>query len=326
LVTIDITLTVGPHDFLGPLARGEVTRPGQRVRLDHRTPMDRTLNGAAMPASEASLSRYLMMQARGDERYCGLPFFILRGFRHRFFFVRHDSELRSLPDLRGRRVGITAWFDTGNTWTKAMLHDAGVAVGDLEWVLGPLEPGRELKLRHQQEPTLPTNVSTIEPGQTLITELHAGRLNAIVAPLPPATLGQHSGVRRLIVNYRPAEEEYFRRTSIYPACHIVVVDRRLVRDQPGLLLGIFDILVASWETWIAHGFLYPDGAPWVLPALEEAAEVLGPAWRQHGLETPANRLMLQTLADEQVRQGHMARWADPLAAFEHYAAQLANRR
>lgn len=308
-----------------PLSRGDVARPEIQIRLD-RTPMERTLDGPPIMAREASLSRYLMMWAESDDRYCGLPFFILRGFRHRFFFIRHDSGLQSLADLRGRRVGITAWFDTGNTWTKAMLHDAGVPVADIDWVLGSLDNGSQLQPEHPKDPPLPLNVSRTERTATLMRELQAGRLDALVAPLPPAGLRQQLGVRRLIVDYRTAEEDYFRRTSIYPACHIVILDRRLARDHPGLLLGLFDVLVDSWETLIANAFLYADAAPWILPALEEATETLGPDWRQHGLDTPANRQMLKMLADEQVRQGHVARRADPLTAFADYAAALASRR
>jgi 4,5-dihydroxyphthalate decarboxylase len=320
---MDIRLTAGSHDCLGPLARGEVVGRGLQVSLDHRTAIDRTFDGDPLPASEASLSRYLMMRANGDDRYCGLPFFMYRGFRHRFFFVRHDSHLHALPDLRGLRVGITAWFETGNTWTKALLHDAGLAVDNLEWVLGPLDEHSMLKPQRPGEPSLPPYVNTMAPGSTLIGDLRAGRLDAVVAAFPPTQLGQQAGVRRLFANYREAEHDYFRRTSIYPAGHIVVVDRRLVVGNPGLLLGIFGALTESWDAWIARGFLYADAAPWVLPALEEGIEVLGPGWQQHGLETAANQRMLQVLADEQLRQGHISRPADPLAAFEDYSAALA---
>jgi len=324
-MTTEITLAIGPHDFLGPLARGEVSVPGLRVRLDHATPMDATPDDAARQASEASLSRYLMMRARGDTRYSGLPFFILRGFRHRFFFTTPDSELRSLPDLRGRLVGITAWFDTGNTWTKAMLTDAGVGVGELDWVLGPLDTASPLKPRQPDEPPLPPNVGVLPPGRSLVGELAAGRIDALVAPRPPDELGRPGGVRRLIEDYPAAEADYFRRTGVYPACHIVVLDRRLAADRPGLLLGLHDALAGSWAAWCARAFWYADAAPWVLTALEDGARLLGPDWQQHGLAAPANRQMLQVLADEQVSQGHVGNRTDPLAAFEDYTAALAGR-
>lgn len=95
----------------------------------------------AVHGGEASFSRYVQRLAGGDRAFVGLPAFVMREFRHRNFFVRRDSELTDLGQLAGTRIGLDAWPASGNTWSRALLREAGVPLDQARWVVGPVNPG-----------------------------------------------------------------------------------------------------------------------------------------------------------------------------------------
>lgn len=90
MADIDLNLTIRPYDYLQPLLIGHVSTPGVRLTADHRAPLTLDFKDAQL-AAEVSFNRYVFARAKGDDSLIGLPAFILRGFRHRNFFVRRDS-------------------------------------------------------------------------------------------------------------------------------------------------------------------------------------------------------------------------------------------
>ena len=49
------------------------------------------------------------------------------------------GELAGAPSqLRGKRIGVTGWRNSGNTWTRAALRREGVSVEDAFWIAGRL--------------------------------------------------------------------------------------------------------------------------------------------------------------------------------------------
>lgn len=294
-----------PYDMLFPLHRGAVDTPGFSLRLDHSSSPDLAYGEHPPPASEFSLGRYTMLRASGDDRWVGLPVFLLRGFRHGTYLVPIDSDIRDLTDLKGRRVGITGWFDTGNVWARAALRDRDVDVDDVEWWTTPVDPDHPHRggVPPGGQP-MPESVRSLDPGQILVGQLLAGELDAVTTAAPRRDLSAcPEGLRRLLHDHRSVEVEYLERTHVYPAFHIAAV-RRDVRDRdPSVVTGLYESLRSSWDCWWRQE---SDGAeliPWKGAGIRALTELLGSSVAPYGVDGEVNRSTVETLCREQWEQG-----------------------
>ena len=131
-----LTLGVRYWDHVVPLVLGDVGHGFVHVRMLDNTPD--LWRRSDLDGGETSFSRYVRARAEGDDRVVALPLFLMRGFRHRCILVRRDSPAFDAAHLEGACIGLTGWSDSGNTWTRAVLREAGVGVGDASWQVGPL--------------------------------------------------------------------------------------------------------------------------------------------------------------------------------------------
>ena len=158
--TPPLTLAIRDYDFVTPLATGDVTTDGLHLTLRRSfDALQRVASDPAVHGGEASLSRYVQRFAAGDRSVVGLPLFVMREFRHRNFYVRRDSGLRTLAELAGRWVAVDGWPNSGNTWSRALMREEGVALDRVRWLVGrvhahdtappsdALPPGVELSRR-----------------------------------------------------------------------------------------------------------------------------------------------------------------------------------
>jgi len=56
--------------------------------------------------NEMSLSSYLIMKNKGDNRLTAIPVFLSRYFRHESIYVKQDAPYRKLADLKGKKIGL----------------------------------------------------------------------------------------------------------------------------------------------------------------------------------------------------------------------------
>ena len=316
---LPIRLVTNDFDFLAPLALGEVVAEGVDLRFE-RTPeaLDRTLADGSVDAGELSFARHLARLARGDRSFVGLPIFPHRAFRHRCFFVRRGSALRGLAELAGRRIGTNEWPATGNTWSRAALREQGVAIEGMRWWVGSIDGAPSSR----PQGTLPAHVQPGPPGRTLLEMLLADELDALMCPKPPRGFYDPDGpVVRLIPDYRRAEAEYYRRTGIYPAHHIVGVRRELFEREPWVGTSLYRALDGSIRRWVEAARPLAELTPWMLSELEEVAALMGTGWHASGVEP--NRRMIQALCDELHVQGLVERRLEASAVFAEVETAIA---
>ena len=138
-MTVTLRLALRDWDYMTPLILGDVSSPRLDVKVDRvGTLVSSVANEAAYDAAETSFSRYAQMRHDGDESVIGMPNFIMRGFRHRCIITSKASSIRQLSDLAGKKIGVTGWRDSGNTWTRAAIRREGVGVEDAMWYAGRL--------------------------------------------------------------------------------------------------------------------------------------------------------------------------------------------
>jgi len=294
-----ITLFVRNYDYLAPLVCRDVTAERMELTIDRNTAggLDRTLDDPSVHAGETSFGRYIQRTAAGDRSVVGMPFFVNRAFRHRCFFVRRDSGLHGFGALAHRRVGTDDWRASGNTWSRALLREAGVDIAKMEWWVGGVD-GPPAK-----RPTgpLPPHVHLAAPNRTLHQMLADGELDALMCPEPPQGFYEpHSPIVRLVPNYRQAEREYFRRTGIYPVQHIIVVKRDVFDRDPQVATHLYAALERSKTTW-QRSRRELATLPWAFAEIEETTGVMGEDWHPNGVEP--NRKVVQAFLDEQLAQG-----------------------
>ncbi|MEV0615879.1 hypothetical protein AB0I81_21375 [Nonomuraea sp. NPDC050404] len=286
-------------DHLVPVVTGVVRPEGFELEIDSRAVTPDVLSEPHIDGGETSFSRYVLGRAAGDDRLVGLPVFVMRGFRHRCVLVRRDSGLTSLEELKGARIGLTGWPDSGNTWTRALLRNAGVDIKGIEWTVGPLVAGETGKDRVGPVP-FPDNVGLTEDG--LAEGLADGRYDAIMTPFMPEEFFTPAGrFRHLLPDHRAAELAYYQQTGFVPGIHLITLKRETVERHPELPGAVRDLFDRAKRHWLARRRLLADTTPWLLADLTETARTFGQDWMPYG--TAQNAPMVAAFCEELHAQG-----------------------
>jgi len=310
-----LTLLTKDYDYLGPLGAADVAVEGIDLTFmrSTETALNRTLSDPSVDAGELSFARHVIRVAEGDRSFIGIPFFIVRAFRHRCFFVRRGSSLRSLKELKGRRIGTNEWPATGNTWSRAALREQGVPIQEIEWSVGPVD-GAPSK---RPQGALPSNVHPAPAGRTLREMLLDEELDALMVPDPPAEFYEtDSPIVRLISDYAAAEREYYRRTGVYPAHHIVGMRKEAFDRSPAAARGLCAVLETSKSRWLDRINELTETTPWLIAEIEVSQALFGRDWNPSGV--PANMTMIQALCDELSAQGLVSRRVDAAEVFQEF--------
>lgn len=254
-----------------------------------------------LDASETSFSNYVRYRAVGGTEMIALPAFFMRGFRQHCILVRKDSDFETLAQLDSARIGLTGWPDSGNTWTRSLLRREGVSLDSCQWFVGKLHPA-DVKPDPQSDPTFPANVTVLPVGDTLVEELEAGRVDAIMTPfMPPDFYTPASPFRQLLRDYAEQEKQYYRETGFIPGIHVLAVRTASLdrcEDLPAQLLAAVE---RSWQSWWETRCFLVDGTPLQFAALDETFRTFGENWSPFGLEP--NRPMIEAFCAELLAQG-----------------------
>jgi 4,5-dihydroxyphthalate decarboxylase len=317
MVNPAITLIMRDYDYLAPLFSGDVVADGVHLTLDRKTPITQAHTDASIVASELSFSRFLIGLSKGERGLVGIPFFPTRGFRHRCFFIRRDSGLSDLRELEGKRVGTNSWPDTGNTWTRAILRDQGVRIDLIAWWVGTID--EHYSTRPQSG--LPSFVREAPSDRMLRDMLLDGELDALMCPFPPRGFYETgSKIVRLIPDYPAAEREYYRRTGIYPAHHIVGLRREFFERTPQVAVSIYQALDRARLLWQQRRLYMAELTPWILAEIEATMDLMGTDWQPNG--TLANSGVIRALCEEELAQGLIDQPLDPDTVFADFNAVL----
>jgi len=269
--------------------------------------------------SELGLNPFILAHANeGFRDYALLPIPLLRQFRHKSVFVRADAGINSPGDLRGRRIGTPGYSSTSLTWIRGIFEDDyDLSPSDVEWVIANKDSSaKEVGKISAQESRVPEGVMISDgtPGMDESALLLAGEVDALFhAATPAAYLKGDPRIVRLFPDFRSVEQEYFRRTGIFPIMHVVAMRRDTAADHPGLARTIFDAFVAARNeayrtkdrlTWAT------DMLPWYSQELENTRNLMGRNFYPYGLQ--ANRKALETL----FRYSHAQGLADRVLTVE----------
>jgi 4,5-dihydroxyphthalate decarboxylase len=202
--------------------------------------------------------------------------------------VRSDAGIKTPADLKGKRVGSPGPISSGVLFINGMLtHDFGVVPRDMHWFVGGLdEPAKHLPKRESLPRDL--EIDFLDPHATLEEMFIAGELDALFSNyIPPLFLNGSPQIDRLFPRYKELEQDYYRRTHIFPIMHTVVMRADLHREHPWAARSLYRAFSDARD--IAVEGLYDTDAlrvalPWLLDHVEETWRLFGKDYWAYGLE------------------------------------------
>jgi 4,5-dihydroxyphthalate decarboxylase len=286
-----LTLACWDYDRTRPLMDRRVEPAGIDLDIQVLRPrqaFQRMLDDNEFQVSELSLASYTALKSRGACPFVAIPVALSKIFRHSCIYVRTGAGIDKPEDLRGKRVGTSQYSSTGLVFMRGMLqHDYGIASEDMHWFMGGLNTFVE-------KPLIPLNLPPkikldfLDKGQTLEGMFAAGELDALLSLyIPNLFLRGSPGIARLFPDYRQVEQEYYRRTGIFPIMHTVVVREDVHRAHPWVAASLYQAFCAARD--LAVDGLYDTDAlrvalPWLISHVEETRAVFGNDFWAYGLE------------------------------------------
>lgn len=229
-----VALTSYPHTR--PLTDGTVTPDG--LKLD----FDPLAEGSIFPAfrkmarsqcfdiSEFGISTALCAVEQGLPIRL-LPVFVTRRFDHGGVFVRKDSPVTALSELRGPRVAVKSYTVTDVVWSAGMLVEALGSLDGVTW--------RVTSDEHLAEQKLPASATTADATPAEL--LARGEADVIFDP----KAGGSPGIRPLFPDERAAELSWFAAKGYVPPHHTVIVRESVLAADPRAGAALYAAFAAA---------------------------------------------------------------------------------
>lgn len=307
-----LSLACNIYDRSQPILDGTIGIEGCELNFIPLPPEEahwRAFSGADFDVTELSMASHLVATAQGGSPYVGLPAFISRSFRHSCIYIRKDRGIQSGSDLQGKTVGVPEYQMTAAIWMRGIFsEDFGIASDQIAWRTGGMNtPGRKERMALNLPPSF--DVKPIGDDSSLSDALADGRLDAVItARTPNCFVRGDRNIGRLFENYRAAEEDYFKRTGIFPIMHGIGVRRTLVERHPWLLRSVYKAFLEAKNMALAR--MSETGSlavshPWIGAERERLVKLMGKDFWPYGIEP--NRVSIEALVRYAVEQGLIAR-------------------
>lgn len=302
---LSLSIACWEYDRTRPLMNGQIKPEGIDLHFTCLRPEEtfaRQVRHQEFDVSEFSLSYLVFLRSRGDWPYIGIPVFLSRFFRHSCIYIHSRAGIEQPQDLAGKTVGVPWYPMTAAVWMRALLqHEFDLAPDKMTWLYAedvfPWTPPDGLSLHR------------LARGQSLEAMLESGEIAALFTARQPAPfLGGSPNVRRLFPNYRALEEEYFRRTRLFPIMHTLIVRREIAERYPWVPAHLFQAFEQAKQ--LCYQDLHETDAlrftlPWLMDEAERTERVMGKDFWPYGIE--ANRHVVQSLIRYSHEQGLAAR-------------------
>jgi 4,5-dihydroxyphthalate decarboxylase len=311
---LSLTMALSDYDHTRDLASGRVPVEGiSLTALDFQVEeiFYRSLKFHEFDVCELSFGKYISLISQGDTTFSAIPVFPSRVFRHSSGYVLRDGPVKTVEDLRGRKVGLPEWAQTAAVYSRAFLtQQYGLKLTDIQWVqAGTNEAGREEKV----ELRLPAGVS-LEPvrGKSLNEMLLSGEIAAVFAAHPPAAFeAGDPRVVRLFQDYQAVEQAYFEATAIFPIMHVLAIKRPILERHPWVARNLFKAFEEAKQRSLARAAEFTASRfpiPWGTFYFDRAQELFGPDPFPYGVEP--NRVTLEAFTAFAHEQGVAHRRVD----------------
>jgi 4,5-dihydroxyphthalate decarboxylase len=247
----------------------------------------RMLRHREFDVAELSLSSYTVSLFKEPAPFIAIPVFPSRFFRHSCIYIHAGSGIHEPKDLAGKRVGNPEYQMTAPVWIRGILSDEyGVPVSSPLYLSGgEEEPGRSEKIALSLPPEIRTEA--IPADRTLSQMIATGEIDALYTARAPSSFGKSDKVLRLFPDFQIVEQEYYRKTKIFPTMHIIAIRRELYEENRWVAQSLYKaFLIAQRE---AYEQLHDMAAlktmlPWLVRHVEDTERLMGLDFWPYGLE------------------------------------------
>ena len=244
--TLRLTAAIRAHGGALPLLSGAIATDG--LRLEHLrvepqiAAYRRMVRELAFDVCELAPTTYLCAKAF-DKAFTAIPVFLTRDFHHHSVVCNLASGIKEPQDLRGKKFGVRAYTVTTGVWTRGILEsEYGVDPATVTWYTDDEE--------HVTEWVAPPNVVRLPPGESLAEMIAAGRLDAALSGMagigrsgPPTANWEAAAAQAvaaptasslvpLFPEARALEQEWYRRTHIFPMHGLIVIRNSVLAEHP----------------------------------------------------------------------------------------------
>lgn len=288
-MTKRLSLAICEYDHTRDFTHGPVKAEG--IELDLKVlPIaeifQRFTKNREWDVSEMSLGMYVSLLSQGDTGLTAIPVFTSRMFRLSAFYARNDGSVKTLADLRGKRVGYPDWMHTAGIFARGYLaHDGNIALNEIEWVqAGVNAPGLQEILKVK----LPPDVKrSSRPDSSLDALLLAGEIDAVLTSHPlTSSHGPAPKSKRVIDDYVTAEKAYGKASGLFPIMHVIALRKDVYDADPWIAKSLY----AAFETAKTNSLArmrdstisrYPY--PWSFKLAEEMTAMVGEDFWPYGI-------------------------------------------
>jgi len=305
---LDLNIACWDYDRTRPLTDGRVQPEGINLDITVLRPREifpRMLQDQEFHASEMSLASYVILKARDQCPFVAIPVMLSKIFRHDCIYVRPDAGINEPADLRGKRIGLPQYSSTAGVFIKGLMqHEYGVSPHEMTWFMGGQDTPAPAPLVPLDLPD-DIHLEFIPEDKTLEGMLADGELDALFATyIPNLFLSGSPTIARLFPNFKEVEQDYYRRTGIFPIMHTVVIREDVHREHPWVAASLYEAFSQAKD--LAVGGLYDTDAlaltlPFLIDHLEESRRIFGSDYWSYGVES--NRPALEGLSQYVVDQG-----------------------
>jgi 4,5-dihydroxyphthalate decarboxylase len=258
---LPLKIAIATYGHTAALKNGGVAIEGVQADFIEVVPIiaafRRMVRDVEFDVCEMAPATYMIARSLGAP-FKALPVFIMRSFHHGGFVYREDAGIRAPKDLAGKRAGVRAWSVSTGIWTRGILqNEYGVDISGITWVVDDEEHLRELKL--------PANVMHAPPGKSLVGMMASGELAAAhtgragIGRAGAPVRGWEDGAAAAALNYPELfpdaarlEEEWYRRTGIYPVHGLIVVKQEILEREPWVARALFDAFAAAKDLYVGR--------------------------------------------------------------------------
>src|ERR1700744_6208578 len=317
--TLRLSIATTDYDHFRDFRLGEVRAQGiDHVWsvLGHHEVFARFTANREWDVAELSIAKFAAQVTRPDSDIIGLPVVCSRLFRFSSFYVNKKSKIKKAEDLKGKTIGSPEWAHTAAVYMRGWLNDEhGVALKDVHWYqAGANEAGRIEKV----ELDLPKDVKLTRVSDKSLSEMLAsGEIDcALIARPPDCFRHGHPDVERLFPDYLGMEEDYYKRTKVWPIMHIITVQKHILDRHPWVARNLLNAFNESKRRSIERLFdpavsRYP--LPWLPTYARQMQEIVGTDTFPYGIEE--NRPTLEQFARYTYEQGIAKRHVKPEEIF-----------
>ena len=325
MAQLPVSVCFWNYDRTMPMADGRVAIEGCDATFHIRRPEDafnRAFYHAEYDITELSFSRFMARYSEDNVAYDVIPVFPSRAFRHGALFVRTDRGIETPEDLKGKTLGLLDFEMTAALVARGMLtDDHNIAPRDISWVVGAVEDnGGNIPQGASKSTAAGVEINLAPEGRSLNALLADGQIDGIVGLYEPSCMMGGAPVKRLFTDWRSTEQDYFRRTGIFPIMHTVAIRKTLLAENPWIARAVYKAFCDAKDIAIAE-LQVPQASkvtlPWVVAEYAATAEIMnGDVW-PYGFA--ANRTVIEAMIRWSQNDGLLAR---ALTADELFAPEL----